>query len=181
MIQSQRDCVHQPRSRGVARDELPWENRANEPQLQRGCGRFAPNPAPTPLGLGGFLRLTQGSSCLATLGWRTQSRWDCLRDRVEMRLGLKAALPWAFWRPLPVRRMEMPDLPAAIFRNGAASSFRAKQTSLVFLSKIYLSKAVKPACSKCWSPVRAWVMPSSRMTTKETQSVNGQSLSGREA
>ena len=45
----------------------------------------------------------------------------------------------------------------------------------------YLSRAVKPACSKCWSPVSAWAMPSSRITTKETQSVNGQSLSGRAA
>ena len=34
----------------------------------------------------------------------------------------------AFWRPMPVRRIEMPELPAAIFRNGAASSFKAKQT-----------------------------------------------------
>ena len=31
----------------------------------------------TPLGLKIARELTQGSSCLATLGWRTQSRWDC--------------------------------------------------------------------------------------------------------
>ena len=39
-------------------------------------------PAPSllqtsPLGLKTFSRPTQGSSCLATLGWRTQPRWDC--------------------------------------------------------------------------------------------------------
>jgi hypothetical protein len=27
-------------------------------------------------GWGNLTRLTQGSSCLATLGWRTKSRWD---------------------------------------------------------------------------------------------------------
>jgi len=33
---------------------------------------------------------SQGSSCLATLGWRSQSRWDCLpRDRARFRLQLR--------------------------------------------------------------------------------------------
>ena len=33
--------------------------------------------AATPLGLGGFIiPVTQGSSFLATLGWRPESRWD---------------------------------------------------------------------------------------------------------
>ena len=32
--------------------------------------------AATPLGLENFSSPTQGSSCLATLGWRTQSLWD---------------------------------------------------------------------------------------------------------
>ena len=32
--------------------------------------------AATPLGLGNFSSPTQGSSCLATLGWRMQSPWD---------------------------------------------------------------------------------------------------------
>ena len=31
-----------------------------------------------PVGVGGdLIPLTQGSSCVATPGWRTQSRWDC--------------------------------------------------------------------------------------------------------
>ena len=52
---------------------------------------FVPNPngvassdalpsAATPLGLENFLSPTQGSSCLATLGWRMQSRWDWERS-----------------------------------------------------------------------------------------------------
>src|SRR6266508_5394861 len=50
--QSQRDCVLQPR---VARNELPWENRWNESQPQRGCvgdtHGAASRLATTPLGL----------------------------------------------------------------------------------------------------------------------------------
>jgi hypothetical protein len=34
---------------------------------------------------------------------------------------------------MPVSKIEMPDFPAAIFRNGAASSFRAKQMSVTAL------------------------------------------------
>ena len=69
--ESQRDSGLQPR---VARHELPWE-----------CGQEIHNPngvaarrthgAATPLGLEKVLLPTQGSSCLATLGWRTQPRW----------------------------------------------------------------------------------------------------------
>ncbi len=40
-------------------------------------------------------------------------------------------------------------------------------------------RAVNPACSKWWSPVRASVMSSSAMMTKEMQSVRDQALSGR--
>jgi len=46
-----------------------------------------------------------------------------------------ASADWrAFRRPMPVMRMEATGaaaaVPAAIFRNGAASSFNAKQTSV---------------------------------------------------
>jgi len=34
-------------------------------------------PATTPSGLKSVRQPTQGSSFLATLGWLTQSRWDC--------------------------------------------------------------------------------------------------------
>ena len=37
MLQSQRDCVFQPR---VARNELPWEIVGRNSQPQRGCGKW---------------------------------------------------------------------------------------------------------------------------------------------
>jgi hypothetical protein len=36
----------------------------------------------------------------------------------------------AFARPMPTMKVDKPVLPAAIFSNGAASSFRAKQMSV---------------------------------------------------
>jgi len=51
-------------------------------QPQRGCGVPGPTDDTTPLGLRPILSLTQGSSCLATLGWRTQSLWDWCQTRV---------------------------------------------------------------------------------------------------
>jgi len=44
--------------------------------LRRGRGA-------TPLGLKALVPGPQGSSCLATLGWRTQSRWDCRGQRSD--------------------------------------------------------------------------------------------------
>ncbi len=41
----------------------------------------------------------------------------------------------------------------------------------------YIKSALKPACLKWWSPVRASVTFSSRITTNEVQSVNVQPLS----
>ena len=77
--ESQRDSGSKPR---VARNELPWESVPNDnnpngvaaPQVYRGA---------TPLGLRTFPDLPQGSSFLATLGWRPQSRWDC-REALEI-------------------------------------------------------------------------------------------------
>ena len=72
-FQSQRDCVTQPR---VARNELPWVNGKRNFQPQRGCILFAP------MGCNPFrvedvwFTISQGSSFLATLGWRTESLWD---------------------------------------------------------------------------------------------------------
>ena len=41
-----------------------------------------PSPrAATPVGLSPIGRLSQGSSFLATLGWRPESRWDSLLER----------------------------------------------------------------------------------------------------
>lgn len=47
------------------------------------------------------------------------------------------------------------------------------------IGNIHLSKAEKPACSKCLSVVKASVISSYSMTTNDTQSVSDQSLSGR--
>lgn len=48
-----------------------------------------------------------------------------------------------------------------------------------FALEFHFRRALKPACSKCLSPVRASVMSSRCMTTNEMQSVRDQSLSWR--
>src|SRR6266550_1260561 len=72
-VESQRDSGSKPR---VARNELPWERwaKAHNPN---GVVAGPRNPDTTPLGLKTALATTQGSSFLATLGWKTQSLWDC--------------------------------------------------------------------------------------------------------
>ena len=72
LLQSQRDCVLQPR---VARHELPWEN---EPGIHNPNGVAAQrcDDDTTPLGLKIVWLPTQGSSCLATLGYVAESLWD---------------------------------------------------------------------------------------------------------
>ena len=70
VLQSQRDCVLQPR---VARHEQPWVTARNDfnPNGVASCfhGRAA-----TPLGLWACGAVSQGSSCLATLGFESESR-----------------------------------------------------------------------------------------------------------
>jgi hypothetical protein len=70
-LQSQRDCGAQPR---VGRNDLPWVTAGKV---------FNPNGvvprshrAATPLGLWACDLLSQGSSFLATLGFKPESRWD---------------------------------------------------------------------------------------------------------
>jgi hypothetical protein len=54
------------------------------PQPQRGCGALSVRPGHNPVGVVWNLqRDTQGSRCAATLGWRPQSRWDCLSGAHE--------------------------------------------------------------------------------------------------
>jgi hypothetical protein len=72
--ESQRDSGLQPK---VARHALPWVNVACNVSNPNGVVALArPTVAQPRWGCGDFSRLTQGSSSLATLGWRTQSRWD---------------------------------------------------------------------------------------------------------
>ena len=66
-LQSQRDCVFQPR---VARDELPWVMAGMKSATPTGLWPRGPaGTAATPLGLATSVRCSQGSSCLATLGF----------------------------------------------------------------------------------------------------------------
>ena len=71
-LQSQRDCVLQPK---VARNELPWVAKQSwfNPN---GAAATSLGFAATPLGLWFTATVSQGSSCLATLGYEPESLWD---------------------------------------------------------------------------------------------------------
>ncbi len=71
----------------VARHELPWVKVEKFRQPQRGCVGCAVKVDTTPLGLKKFwMTFTQGSSCLATLGFEPESLWD------------SSAAAFCFWR-----------------------------------------------------------------------------------
>ena len=79
--ESQRDSGSKPK---VARHELPWVNIGRNFLNPNGVVAALRQTQPQPRwGWLNLLRLTQGSSCLATLGWMTQSRWDCPPIPVE--------------------------------------------------------------------------------------------------
>ena len=72
--ESQRDSAPKPR---VASRELPWEKRVVSVNPNGVVARWRRGDT-TPLGLKIARTLTQGSLAdSATLGWRTQSLWDC--------------------------------------------------------------------------------------------------------
>ena len=71
VLQSQRDCGAQPR---VGRNDLPWVTAGKVFNPNGVVPR--PHRAATPLGLGAYDLLSQGSSFLATLGFKPESRWD---------------------------------------------------------------------------------------------------------
>ncbi len=74
--QSQRDCVPKP-SNGVARNELPWESAWKRASTPKGLWLLMATTKPQPRwGWRVVARLTQGSSCLATLGLKSESLWD---------------------------------------------------------------------------------------------------------
>src|SRR6266568_8924711 len=91
--QSQRDCVCQPR---VARNELPWVAADSDSNPNGVASRFQ-GLATTPLGLFGLAAMSQGSSFLATLGFRPESLWDSV---LELRKGIER-LPGSGVCPLP--------------------------------------------------------------------------------
>ena len=71
--ESRRDSGAKPR---VARNELPWEKRVATNNPNGVAARWWLRDT-TPSGLKTVRTPTQGSSFLATLGWRPQSLWDC--------------------------------------------------------------------------------------------------------
>jgi hypothetical protein len=75
--ESQRDSDSKPK---VGRNELPW-GFCRETNNPNGVAAELLNRDTTPLGLKRFPLITQGRSFLATLGWMTQSRWDCRSAR----------------------------------------------------------------------------------------------------
>jgi len=80
--QSRRDCIVQPR---VARHELPWEDHVKAASTPTGLHRRCPRVDTTPLGLTGHSNiLTQGSSCLATLGLKIESLRDSQGSCLEL-------------------------------------------------------------------------------------------------
>ena len=77
--ESQRDSGSKPK---VARHELPWVNVIQINFNPNGVvASLTKQPTQPRWGWSDFLQLTQGSSCLATLGWWTQSLWDCQPER----------------------------------------------------------------------------------------------------
>ena len=76
VLQSQRDCVRQPR---VARNELPWVAADSDSNPNGVASRFQ-GLAKTPLGLFGLAAISQGSSFLATLGFGPESFWDSVLE-----------------------------------------------------------------------------------------------------
>ena len=72
--ESQRDSVPMPRVAESAR--LPWVSRFIFPQPQRGCVHPGTPMCHNPVGVDDdFDSRSQGSSCLATLGWMMLPRW----------------------------------------------------------------------------------------------------------
>src|SRR5882757_11441333 len=73
--ESQRDSGPKPK---VARHELPWVNVVQNFFNPNGVAASRrPTVTQPRWGCWDLSRLTQGSSSLTTLGWWTQSRWDC--------------------------------------------------------------------------------------------------------
>jgi hypothetical protein len=92
--ESQRDSGSKLR---VARNEPPWENTPQTDNPNGVAARHRQHDT-TPLGLKIFARPTQGSSFLATLGWQTQSRWDCHRADVAVNSASRDFNPLDFER-----------------------------------------------------------------------------------
>ena len=83
--ESQRDSSLKPR---VARNELPWEEWSHDHNPNGVAARRGESWC-NPVGVEIIRTVTQGSSFLATLGYETQSLWDCRNWRTQVRFMLK--------------------------------------------------------------------------------------------
>ena len=148
--ESQRDSGLQPR---VARNELPWEtgptldNPNGVASRRRTCGA-------TPLGLKNVPVPTQGSSFLATLGWRTQPRWGCravLNARLVAQRSSERNYRKALLLPRIVHSLFSGARPApgsAGFQTCCVADFQVGRVS----DPPDTSQVWKPALQQAWKP-----------------------------
>ena len=158
--ESQRDSGAKPK---VARHELPWVNGVWSPANPNGVAASA-RPAQTQprWGWRDFLRLTQGSSCLATLGWWTQSLWDCpqflaeiwARTKLEARFNLRMTAAREISRRLQICTLKRPEgrapfffsshffwLPVSVLLVAAGVSLHAQDSVTTLAGKALVSGA----------------------------------------
>jgi len=110
VLQSQRDCVLQPRVAESAR--LPW---VSVRAIFNPNGVVSPlhHRATTPLGLADTTRFSQGSSRLATLGFEPESLWDSALEFPKGRgsnpggIGLQVCVTSQQLRPGALSRPEL--------------------------------------------------------------------------
>jgi hypothetical protein len=77
-VESQRDSGIKPR---VASQRATLGKPSGTAPTPTGLRRLIHGPGHNPFRVEPhFIMMTQGSSCLATLGWRTQSLWDCPKE-----------------------------------------------------------------------------------------------------
>ena len=106
-------------SPGLRVRELPWEidGLRHNPN---GVAARLDGEDTTPLGLERVSHLTQGSSCLATLGWRTQSLWDCTAGPAKQAVHSAG-------------RRGHSDSPGAVDTNDCSPQHRARKSGAVNL------------------------------------------------
>ncbi len=114
-LQSQRDCGAQPR---VGRNDLPWVIAGKVFNANGVVPR--PHRAATPSGLGACDLLSQGSSFLATLGFKPESRWD---SSLEFPNGISAG-------PQFLRHTQSTELESSVNPQTGMSALRAKCLAL---------------------------------------------------
>ena len=119
--ESQRDSGPKPK---VTRHELPWVNVGDFPNPNGVAAVSLPTPTQPRWGWLALRPQPQGSSCLATLGWRPQSLWDCPADPRQVSGNengfrpLQRPLRWRAERPgpLPIRALKRRERRAPLAR-----------------------------------------------------------------